>query len=410
MLGAAGNQLKVAAVFHDEVRDTQRQVRPDYGVTVGGAISGYVEVKAPGKSVDPASFTGHDLTQWERQRDLPNLLYTNGTEWRLYRDREAVGAPVYFTGGTLDTAGQNLAAPPGFEEIITDFLRWRPAPITSVGALVRSVAPLTRLLRGEVADQLAHEVHAVAEGADVDSQPFSGLARDWRALLFPTADDTVFADGYAQAVTFALLLARSEDIDLEGVSLHKVGSSLSAEHSLMGKALQVLTDDVAADFKVTLDLLVRVVGAVDWPRVQSGKRDTYLHLYEHFLEEYDNDLRKQSGTYYTPSEVVDQMVRLTEEAVVTALGKPLGFRDESVHVIDPAMGTGTYLISILERIAARVSADEGPGAVAGALAEAARRLNGFELQMGPYAVAELRTADLLAQHGVDLARSAFWYW
>ena len=36
------------------------------------------------------------------------------------------------------------------------------------------------------------------------------LARDWRQLLFPDADDEQFADAYAQTVTFALLLARSE--------------------------------------------------------------------------------------------------------------------------------------------------------------------------------------------------------
>jgi len=150
---------------------------------------------------------------------------------------------------------------------------------------------LTRLLRGEVLDQLALERRAVAAGQDQYAQPFLGLARDWRALLFPQADDATFADGYAQAVTFALLLARTEGIDLAGVALHDVGTLLGDEHSLMGKALQLLTDDVAKDFKVTLDLLVRVVGAVDWPRVRKGKRDTYLHLYEDFLEAYDNDLR-----------------------------------------------------------------------------------------------------------------------
>ena len=76
----------------------------------------------------------------------------------------------------------------------------------------------------------------------------------------------MFADGCAQAVTFALLLARTEDIELTG-SLHEIGTQLGgAEHSLMGRALQLLTDNIAADFKVRLNLLVRVVGAVDWTR------------------------------------------------------------------------------------------------------------------------------------------------
>lgn len=397
LLGAAGMAIGVPAVFHDEVRDPERQVRPDYGISVKGVITGYVEVKAPGKSIDPAALTGHDLRQWRRQRDLPNLLYTNGTDYRLYRDGELYGSPVHLDGD-LASASAALTAPAGFETLLTEFLRWKPAPITSVGALVRAVAPLTRLLRGEVVDQLDAERRAVAAGADAYLQPFSGLARDWRTLLFPQADDATFADGYAQAVTFALLLARTEGIDLATVPLHEVGSRLGDDHSLMGKALQLLTDDVAKDFKVTLDLLVRVVGAVDWPRVRKGKRDTYLHLYEDFLEAYDNDLRKASGSYYTPREVVDQMVRLVEEALVEHLGMPLGFRDPAVLTVDPAMGTGTYLHTILERVAEQVAVADGPGAVAGVLSQVAERLVGFELQMGPYAVAELRTTDLLASH------------
>ncbi|MEE6294721.1 type ISP restriction/modification enzyme [Georgenia wangjunii] len=399
LLGAAGEHLGVKAVFHDEVRDTERQVRPDYGVSVKGAITGYVEVKAPGRGIDPLGFTGHDKRQWERQRDLPNLVYTNGTQWRLYRDGELVAGPVTFTGGTLEEAGADLAAPPDFESLVTDFLRWHPAPITSVGALVRAIAPLTRLLRGEVLDQLAAERRAIKDGADEYTQPFLGLARDWRALLFPSADDGTFADGYAQAVTFALLLARTEGIDVAGRPLHEVGADLGDDHSLMGKALQLLTDDVAADFRVTLDLLVRIVGAVDWPRVRKGRRDTYLHLYENFLEQYDNDLRKQSGSYYTPREVVEDMVRLTEEALVTRLGKDRGFRDPDVLTVDPAMGTGTYLHTILERVAEQASEADGPGAVPGVVSQVAERLAGFELQMGPYAVAELRATDLLASHG-----------
>lgn len=397
LLGAAGSAIGVPAVFHDEVRDTTRQVRPDYGVSVKGAITGYIEVKAPGRNIDPASLTGHDKVQWERQRDLPNLLYTNGTDWRLYRDGEPYMPAVSFAGA-LEAAGAHLTAPAQFEGLITEFLRWKPAPITSVAALVRAVAPLTRLLRGEVLDQLEIERRGVAAGQEEYDQPFSGLARDWRTLLFPQADDATFADGYAQAVTFALLLARTEGINLDGAALHEVGATLGHEHSLMGKALQLLTDDVARDFKVTLDLLVRVVGAVDWPKVRKGRRDTYLHLYESFLEEYDNDLRKQSGSYYTPREVVEHMVRLTEEALVTRLDKPLGFRDPNVLTVDPAMGTGTYLHTILEHAAHDAEAQDGPGAVAGVLSQVAERLVGFELQMGPYAVAELRTTDLLASH------------
>jgi Type ISP C-terminal specificity domain/N-6 DNA Methylase len=398
LLAHFGEQLHVKAVFHDEVRDPERRVRPDYGVSIDGAIAGYVEVKAPGRGVGPSGFKGHDLKQWERQRDLPNLLYTNGTEWRLFRDGEPVGDAVLFAGGSLAKAGSKLTAPVGLEEMLTDFLRWKPAPIGSVTTLVKAIAPLTRLLRGEVLEQLAFERRAIKEGASEYDQPFLGLAADWRRLLFPTADDDVFADGYAQTVTFALLLARSDGIDLDGTSLHTVGDELGDHHSLMGRALQLLTDYVAKDFKVTLDLLVRVIGAVEWPEVRKGKRDTYLHLYEHFLEEYDPDLRQQSGSYYTPIEVVEQMVRLTDEVLVSRLGRQ-GFGDERVFTVDPAMGTGTFLQAVIDRAADRIAEQHGAGMVRGLVTDLAKRLVGFEIQTGPYAVAELRTTDILRKTG-----------
>jgi hypothetical protein len=292
----------------------------------------------------------------------------------------------------------SVSAPAGFEKLLVDFLTWKPAPITSIGALVKSVARLTRLLRGEVLDQLAAEETAVRGGAHSNLQPFLGLAAEWRRMLFPQAGHDIFADGYAQTVTFALLLARTEGIAVADRSLHTIGDELRADHSLMGRALQLLTDDVAKDFRVTLDLLARTVDAVDWPRVRRGRRDTYLHLYENFLDEYDPELRKRSGSYYTPVEVVEQMVRLTDDVLVTRLGKPRGFAEPDVFTVDPAMGTGTFLHTVLEKIAANATAHDGPGAAGGAVSRAAERVAGFELQMGPYAVAELRTAEQLARY------------
>ena len=64
---------------------------------------------------------------------------------------------------------------------------------------------LCRLLREEVAEQLGRGAPSL-----------TNLATDWRKLLFPSATDEAFADGYAQAVTFGLLMARARDIALAG--------------------------------------------------------------------------------------------------------------------------------------------------------------------------------------------------
>ncbi|WP_262401484.1 type ISP restriction/modification enzyme [Actinomadura sp. CNU-125] len=389
--------------MHGEASLPGMGVRPDYAISVDGAVTGYVELKRPGASIDPVTFRGHDRRQWERLRDLPDLLYTNGTEWRLYKN----GALVETAGlsGDLRTAGRALSVSgTALERILTEFLGWSPRPITSVGELVNAVAPLCRLLRSSVLDQLAAEHRAVRAGADEWRQPFSGLARDWRNLIFPSADDATFADYYAQTLTFALLLARTEDIDVAGTDMHRIATRLGAgqAHALMSKALQLLTDSATDELTVTLDLLRRVIGAVDWPRVRGGRRDAYLHLYESFLETYDPKLRQDSGSYYTPREVVDVMVRLTDDVLATRLATPDGFMAATVTTVDPAMGTGTYLHAIIEHAARRTGEEHGPGTVPQAITDLARRLIGFEMQMGPYAVAEMRGADLLRGHGAAL--------
>ena len=67
-----------------------------------------------------------------------------------------------------------------------------------------------------------------------------------------------------------------------------------------------------------------------------------------------------------------------------------GLASPDVTVADPATGTGTYLLGVLRRIAETTEADQGPGAVAGVIEAAIPRLIGFELQLGPFAVAQLR--------------------
>lgn len=404
LLQAVGEHHQQPEVmWHDEFRLADLGVRPDYAIRADGELAGYIELKKPGLSIDPDTFSKANREQWEKLRNLPNLLYSNGTEWRLFRDGRQLGETVWFTG-SLRGAGNKLvpADPAAFDALLKTFLLWKPAPIVQVARLVQHVAPLCRLLRSAVLEQLAAEAKSSSPDHDVRARPFTGLKNDWRKLLFPTADDATFADGYAQAVTFALLLAGSEGLLTEDASLHEVGRLLDADHALMGRALQLLTGNVNERFSVTLELLQRTITQVNWPAIRTGNRDAYLHLYEHFLTVYDSALRQKSGSYYTPHEVVEEMVRLTEDVLRTRLGQPDGFGADEVRIVDPAMGTGTYLHTIIERVAAQAVDRYGPAMARDAISRLASRLYGLELQMGPFAVAELRTSDLLKRYDSPL--------
>ena len=125
-------------------------------------------------------------------------------------------------------------------------------------------------------------------------------------------------------------------------------------------------------------------------------------LYEDFLAVYDPELRKNAGAYYTPVEVVRAQVRLIDNLLVERLGKPLGFADPGVVTLDPAVGTGTYLLGVIEHALGRVKEEQGPGAVPGQATTLAGNLYGFELMVGPYAVSELRVSRALRDRGALL--------
>lgn len=384
------------------VRETRLEggdARPDFGVLVGGLLTGHVELKKPGTSLEPASFDKRNKEQWRKLTRLPNLIYTNGSEWRLYSFGELQRqVTIHLQAPTSDDALMQ------FERLIKTFLMWEPLPIITANSLVQRMGQLAALLREEILAQLKEQRKASKNPrVPLDNLYLLGLKDDWRSVLYPRANDQEFADGFAQTVVFSLILAVSEGIEVSVSSLNRVSRNLQGNHGLLGSALGLLTDyisDTSPLFR-TLTIITRMFEAVAWDEISKGKEDVYLHLYEHFLSVYDPELRKKTGSYYTPVEVVDSMVKLTDEALRSYLGKDQGLASDGVAVIDPAMGTGTYPLSILRSVAKNPDL-LGPGDVADRVSEMVENLYGFELQSGSFSVAELRITQTIEQLGGQL--------
>ena len=373
--------------------------RPDYAVHLNRLLAGYVELKAPGVGVIGTRFKGHNRDQFKRFSAIPNVLYTDGNEWALYRNGELVDKVVGLSGDVASD-GRKAAAPEdahAIERLLRDFLLWEPIiPTDRKGKIdlkrfAALLAPLCGMLRDDVTDALKDP-----------ASPLVQLARDWRQLLFPDASDVQFADAYAQTVAFALLLGRSEGAD--PLTLDSAEAALVVEHNLLSRALQVLTDlGARAEMAASLDLLLRVIAVVP-PATLTGPEDPWLYFYEDFLATYDAELRKAAGAYYTPVKVVRAQVRLIDDLLVNRLNKPMGFADAGVVTIDPAAGTGTYLLGVIEHALGRVEAEQGAGAVAGQATALANNLYGFEFMVGPYAVTELRVSRALRDRGAALPK------
>ena len=400
-MAATGQALGWNVVCTGEAPLPDRLGHPDYAVHLNHLLAGYVELKAPGVGVTASRFKGHNREQFKRFSAVPNILYTDGNEWALYRDGKPVCRVVRLSGDVA--VGGSKAVTPrdghAVERLLRDFLSWQPfIPTDRTGKMdlkgfAAMLAPLCRMLRDDVTDALKHP-----------DSPLVQLARDWRQLLFPDASDDQFADAYAQTVTFALLLGRSEGA-ADTFTLESAEAALAAQHNLLARALQVLTDPTArADIAAPLALLLRVIAMVPPAVLTAPGEDPWLYFYEDFLAAYDPGLRKDAGVYYTPVEVVRTQVRLIDDLLVHRLGKPLGFADPGVVTLDAAVGTGTYLLGVIEHALARVEAEQGAGAVAGQATALADNLYGFELMVGPYSVAELRVSRALRDRGAQLPR------
>ena len=392
LLEECGKILVRSVVAKAESRLGDRLGIPDFAILAENALVGYLELKAPGHGADTERYTKRDKQQWERFRSQPNILYTDGNEWCLYQNGEAAETLLRFDKDITKHGAKGIAEAHAdhFRAILTRFLAWSPIIPKETLRQAELLAPLCLLLREDVADALRDE-----------ASPLVSLAKDWRTLLFPEADDDRFADAYAQTVTFALLLARSEGADVS--SLANATAKLEADHSLLSRALQVLTDPKSrAEIEPSLRLLQRVIGAFPDTAMKAGKEDPWLYFYEHFLAAYDPKLRKDVGAYYTPVQVVECQVALADELLRKKLKKPGGYTHKDVITLDPAVGTGTYLLGVIDRALAPVAEEQGKEAEKAKASSLAARLFGFELLTGPYAVAELRVTRALKERGAEL--------
>ena len=389
LLVSVGQLTGLEVNWRTEVHHEDLNGRPDVGIIVNGLLTGHVELKRPGTGARPEAFTGRNREQWLRFQALPNLIYTDGAEWSLYRSgklemRTRIADDVS-TGGSKSIDNATLAK---YHDLLANFLYWDPVVPTTAEGLAGFLAPLTRVLRDDVQASLARE-----------NSQLHKLADQWSNLLFPEGDETQFADAYAQTVTYALLLARFEGA--ESLRPLMAADTLQRrEHGLLAEAIQLLeANPVREELKMSIELLERAIGAVDSAKI-GYQGDPWLYFYEQFLGAYDPRLRKDRGVYYTPVKVVRAQVRLAGELLRTRFKKQLMFADDDVVVLDPAVGTGTYPLAVLDHAAETVRDYLGPGAVESKLRGVADRLHAFEVLVGPYSVAHLRLTQRLRESRV----------
>ncbi len=90
------------------------------------------------------------------------------------------------------------------------------------------------------------------------------------------------------------------------------------------------------------DVRLRARGVND----AEGKQQIIKELYERFFSLALKETAKSLGIVYTPTEVVDYIVRSVEDVLQREFG--VSVSDEGVHVLDPFVGTGTFITRLLQ--------------------------------------------------------------
>ena len=88
----------------------------------------------------------------------------------------------------------------------------------------------------------------------------------------------------------------------------------------------------------------------------SQKQGFLNTVYEQFFQGFSVKVADTHGVVYTPQPIVDFMVRSVEEILQTQFNRSLS--DAGVHIIDPFVGTGNFIVRVMREIQKTALADK----------------------------------------------------
>lgn len=384
-------QIKVRRIDHDA--RTKDGNKPDFVVLNGEIPILYIEAKDIGVNLDKVEKS----EQMARYFGYANLVLTDYTEFRFYRNGVSYGEPIKIANfdsktRTITPIQENfeLAA-----KTLIDFTQSHREPIKSGNHLAKIMGGKAQRIR----DNVRHFVSLESEQNQEILRVYSAI----KQMLVHDLTLEAFSDMYSQTLVYGLFVARYYDETPDTFSRQEARDLVPASNPFLrhffdhiagpnfDKRLSYIVDELCvvfqhADIKQLIEEYM-------------GDADPVIHFYEDFLKEYDADLRKKMGAYYTPLPVVRFIVRAVDHILQKDFNLPSGISDTSklpngkhrVQILDPAVGTGTFISAtiraIYEHLEKTGQKGRWPSYVHNDLLP---RLHGFELMMAPYTIAHLK--------------------
>lgn len=387
---------------------------------------GYGEAKIPGESLDKIEKS----EQMNRYKGYANLFLTDCFDWRFFRNGEKI---FEIKIGELTREKKAIVSLdpttyPILAQEISNFLTQTPEKIRSGKRLAEIMGGKARRIRDNI---LLRE----SISADVEN-----IYDMMKKLLVHDLTHEKFADMYAQTLVYGLFVARYMDASKENFSRQEARDLVPKSNPFLRHFFDhIVGPDFDASLGYIVDELCEVFSVSDVAGIvhkhlkvsdeSTGTKDPIIHFYEDFLKEYDPSLRKQMGAYYTPVPVVRYIIRqvdkilkedfhivdglastetITREVETQPWRMPGERKDRltkpvdmpRVQILDPAVGTATFLNETIKYIHESFKGQEGrwPSYAEQNLVP---RLFGFELMMAPYTIAHLKLGMTLKETGVS---------
>ena len=143
----------------------------------------------------------------------------------------------------------------------------------------------------------------------------------------------------------------------------------------------------------------------------SSYKDSLSYFHEKFLEQYNPQLRESRGVYYTPDPVVSYIVRSIDFLLRSHFNLQNGLAEisEKMLLLDPACGTGNFLIAVIKHIRDKFQDTCDPdGWQEYVHVQLLPRLFGFELLTVPYTIAHLKLAMQFAAFDIPEPERSRW--
>ncbi|HEY3320749.1 MAG TPA: type ISP restriction/modification enzyme [Planctomycetota bacterium] len=305
--------------------------------------------------------------------------------------------------------------------------------ITTTQRMSQRLAELATGIRRRVNQAIA---------AETKGGPLRKLHAAFRDAVVHDLSEDDFSDMCGQTIACALLSARMfQPGDLVSRELARI---VPCGNPFLEELLQTFLSIGSRSAKIGPDELrieatVEALRAIDMEAVlrdfgeKNPREDPFIHFYEGFLKEYDSAKRMRRGVFYTPRPVVSYVVSGVHELLQTNVGLedglastitwgemvkqmpglevPEGTSPHShfVTLLDPATGTGTFLVEAIEVIhrALKSKWERQKLAPSDQVAEWNKyvpqhllpRLFGYELMLAPYMIAHIKIGMKLRETG-----------